>query len=73
VKFGTEYWVAPLLALRLGYNSGGSELKTDYGSDILAGASAGVGFSLKKYFLDYSIQPMVDLGFTHAVTLSYLF
>lgn len=73
VKFGAEWWVIPMFALRAGYSSAGSELKTDYRSDILAGTSLGFGLSWKKYCLDFAVQPMVDLGFSHSITLSHIF
>lgn len=72
-KLGMEWWAVPIFAIRAGYSSAGSELKTDYGSDIMAGTSFGVGFSWKKFCLDYAVQPMVDLGLSHSITLSHIF
>jgi hypothetical protein len=72
-KFGVEWWTVSLLALRAGYSNAGSELKTGYGSDMLAGLSAGFGVSWKRMKLDYAVQPMVDFGFAHSISLSHIF
>lgn len=72
-KFGIEWWAVSLFALRAGYSNAGSELKTGYGSDMMAGLSAGFGVSWKRMKLDYAVQPMVDFGFTHSLSLSHTF
>ncbi len=72
-KFGAEWWAVPLFALRAGYSNAGSELKTGYGLDMMAGFSAGFGVAWKRLTLDYAVQPMVDLGFSHSVSLSHVF
>ncbi len=73
MKGGIEWWAVSLFALRAGYSSGGSDLKTGYGSDMLAGLSAGFGVSWKSMKLDYAVQPMVDFGFAHSLSLSHAF
>ncbi len=73
VRVGVEWWPVPLFVLRTGYSSGGNELKTDYGSDMLAGTSAGFGVSWKSFCIDYAVQPMVDLGFSHSISLTHTF
>jgi len=72
-KFGAEWWAVPMFAIRAGYNTAGNDLKTNYGSDFLAGTSAGVGFLWKKIYVDYAVQPMADLGLSHSITLSHIF
>jgi hypothetical protein len=72
-QFGIEWWTVSLLALRAGYSTAGSDLKTGYGSDMLAGLAGGFGISWKRMKLDYAVQPMVDLGFSHSVSLSHTF
>lgn len=73
VKAGVEWWAVSLLAIRAGYSNSGSDLKTGYGSDMLAGLSAGFGVSWKSMKLDYAVQPMVDFGFAHSLSLSHAF
>jgi hypothetical protein len=72
-KFGAEWWAVSLLILRAGYSNGGSDLKTGYGSDMLAGFSAGFGISWQRMKLDYAVQPMADFGVVHSVSLSHVF
>ena len=72
-KFGIEWQAVPMFAVRAGYNSTGSDLKTGYTSDLFAGTSFGVGFSWKKFYLDYAVQPMADLGISHSITISHIF
>jgi hypothetical protein len=72
-KFGAEWWAVPLFALRAGYTNAGSDLKIGYGSDMLAGFSAGFGISWKRLTFDYAVQPMVDFGFAHSIALTHVF
>ncbi len=71
-KFGVEWWVVPMLALRAGYSSAGADLKNDFSPAVSAGTSFGCGFAWKKLYLDYAVQPMVDLGFSQSITLSHI-
>ncbi|MCG2725883.1 MAG: PorV/PorQ family protein [Elusimicrobia bacterium] len=52
--------------LRCGYNSGRSE---NSGS----GVSAGLGFSVSKFILDYAFSPFGDLGSVHRLNLALKF
>lgn len=61
---GTEYWMADVMALRLGY-------KNDSGLDGISGLRAGVGFKIKKFGIDYGFAPYGKLGFSHRFTLSF--
>ncbi|MCK4576384.1 PorV/PorQ family protein, partial [candidate division WOR-3 bacterium] len=54
VKFGAELWPVQIFAIRLGYSSAGSDLKTDFGPDFLAGTAGGFGVSWEKFYLDYA-------------------
>lgn len=71
VRAGVEGWVAELLALRVGYNSDGVDLKSGGGSDILAGLSTGLGVRYRGYELDYCFIPMVELGVAHRISLAF--
>lgn len=59
---GSETWVYDLLALRLGYRGG-------FGNQVTAGA----GFRIVGFQLDYAWVPFAELGQTHRVTASYNF
>ncbi|MCK5358075.1 MAG: PorV/PorQ family protein, partial [Elusimicrobiales bacterium] len=52
--------------LRCGYNSGRSE-------NTGSGISAGLGFSARKFNLDYAFAPFGDLGIAHRITLALKF
>jgi hypothetical protein len=71
-KLGAELLPIEMFAFRIGYNSIGTDLRTDYGSDILAGFSSGFGVSWKNNYLDYAFLPMADLGFSHSLTFSHV-
>jgi hypothetical protein len=71
VRIGGEGWMTPFLAIRAGYNSLGSDLKTGGGSDIFAGLGFGLGVRVLSYQLDYAFTPMLALGRVHRVTLSF--
>jgi hypothetical protein len=71
VSTGIEGWVGELLALRLGYNSAGSDLKSGSGADVLAGVTTGLGVRYRGYQLDYCFIPMVQLGAAHRISLSF--
>ncbi len=70
---GAEWWLIPMFALRAGYSNAATELKNDFGSDIMAGTSFGVGFLWKIFGLDYAVEPKADFGFSHSLTLSRIF
>jgi hypothetical protein len=70
-RIGGEGWATPFLAVRAGYNSLGSDLKTGGGSDIFAGLGFGLGVKVLSYQLDYGFTPMVTLGRVHRFTLSF--
>lgn len=71
VRAGVEGWIADLLALRLGYNSAGEQLKAGGGGDVLAGVTTGLGVRYRGYQLDYCFVPMVLLGAAHRISISF--
>ncbi|NQT65309.1 MAG: PorV/PorQ family protein [FCB group bacterium] len=74
-RFGLEYQVHPMLALRAGYKTNASDWATGGDNDFLSGMSFGTGFDLSKYNLkmDYAIVSYGDLGFVNQISVKYLF
>lgn len=70
IGIGVESWVVEnYFALRCGYTTrlnGG-----EYAG--LSGLTAGAGFNIEGFSLDYAFVPYGDLGYTHRVSLSYSF
>jgi len=64
VALGAEYWIAEMMALRLGYRNGSDV-------DGLSGLRAGLGIALKGFGLDYGFAPYGKLGLTHRFSLSF--
>jgi len=64
VGVGFEYWIAQVMALRLGYRSG-----SDYGG--ISGLRAGFGILLKGFGIDYSVAPYGKLGISHRFSLTF--
>lgn len=60
---GAEYWIANMVALRAGY-----KLKQE-GNESGSGLTAGAGFKISNYQLDYTYLPYGDLDNTHRVSL----
>lgn len=58
------------LALRVGYNSQGRDLRTQAETSEVAGFSTGLGVRFKSLELDYSFTPGLGLGTLHRFTLS---
>lgn len=73
LRAGVEGWVADVVALRAGYSTMGSDLRSGTGTDILAGVSTGLGIRVHGYQLDYCFVPMVELGTAHRLSLSLAF
>ena len=63
---GGEYWLFDLAALRVGY-----KYKQDENTGI--GITAGLGFKLGGWHLDYAYVPFGDLGTTHRISLNIKF
>ena len=62
VAAGAETVVAKVMALRVGFNSGNS---------AGLGISAGVGWSIGSFALDYAFVPYGDLGATNRVSVTW--
>ncbi len=61
---GFEYWLAEILALRMGYRSGSNV-------DGFSGLRAGLGIKHKGFGIDYAFAPYGSLGMSHRVTVSF--
>ena len=57
---GGEYWLANIIAARVGYSS-------------FSKISLGLGISFKDIFADYAYVPLGDLGVTHRIAVGYAF
>jgi len=68
IRTGFEYAIVRVLFLRIGYRMRGFD--ENYKLGYLSGLTAGVGFSLFNYNLDYGFVPYGDLGYTHRISLS---
>ena len=64
-SIGLEYWIKKMIALRAGYKSG----PQDEGN----GVSAGLGFNISKFMIDYAFSPYGDLGENHYISFSVRF
>jgi len=70
VALGAEYVRFKPLYLRLGWNSFGSNYRTEDSGDDMAGFSFGVGVDYKTLQFSYAYSPAADLGESHRVTLT---
>ncbi|MEO0069301.1 MAG: PorV/PorQ family protein [candidate division WOR-3 bacterium] len=70
-RAGIEGWVNEYLVLRGGYYSLGADLAYGGGGDVLAGFTTGLGIRYQRYQIDYAFIPMVVLGITHRLSLSF--
>jgi len=57
---GIESWIGSVVALRAGYRTG---------RDVGPGWTAGLGFKMGEFALDYAYVPYGDLGNTHRISL----
>lgn len=57
---GIERWIGNVVALRAGYKTG---------QDIGPGWTAGLGFKMSRFGLDYAYVPYGDLGITHRINV----
>lgn len=67
---GTEYWIAPNLAARAGYQFGHG---VDELQSSLVGLGVGLGLKFDRFTADYAFLPYGDLGNTHRITLGMRF
>ena len=70
VALGAEYFELDPLFLRMGWNSFGSNFRTDYSDNGLAGLSFGIGLGYHSMQFSYAYSPAADLGDSHRVTLT---
>lgn len=68
--FGAEYFELKPLYLRMGWNSFGSNFRTDYSDNGLAGLSVGIGLDYRSLQFSYAYSPAADLGDSHRVTVT---
>jgi outer membrane protein OmpA-like peptidoglycan-associated protein len=68
VRVGVEYAPIKQAALRVGYRSGPTDLS---GLGFVSGLTAGLGFTVGSFGLDYALVPYGRLGLTHRVGLRY--
>jgi hypothetical protein len=67
---GAEYLKFKPLFLRMGWNSFGSNFRTDYSDNGLAGLSFGIGVDYRSLQFSYAFTPAADLGDSHRVTIT---
>lgn len=67
---GAEYIELKPLFLRIGWNSFGSNYRSNYSDNGLAGMTFGVGLDYKSMQFSYAFVPAADLGDSHRVTLT---
>ena len=67
---GAEYNNFKPLFLRMGWNSFGSNFRTDYSDNGLAGLSFGIGVDYRSLQFSYAFTPAADLGDSHRVTIT---
>lgn len=67
---GVEYFKVRPLLLRLGWNSFGSNFRSDYSDNGLAGLNFGLGLEYNKLQISYAFTPAADLGDSHRVTIA---
>ncbi len=70
VAVGAEYFKLDPLFLRMGWNSFGSNYRTQYASAGAAGMSFGIGLRYRTMQFSYAFSPAADLGDSHRVTLT---
>jgi len=72
-RIGIEYRAYEKLFLRAGYKTNASDWKNGGDYDLFSGISLGLGFLLRSYKIDYSINSYGDLGFVNQLSLGYSF
>lgn len=65
VRFGAEYWIQEILAVRAGY-----QYKTkDDELGAINGLGAGLGIKHRQFGIDYGYEPSAELGDIHRISL----
>lgn len=70
IAVGAEYFNLHPLFLRMGWNSFGSNFRTQYSDNGLAGLTFGFGVNYRSMQFSYAYSPAGDLGDAHRVTLT---
>lgn len=70
---GAEFTVSPMLLLRAGYTTRGSEFHVEGSEDSIAGFSAGIGLNLRKFGIDYAFHSQGAVGQIHKIGISSRF
>lgn len=77
ISLGAEYVFEQTLALRAGYlyqeKIDPAELYSGFGSNAVAGLSAGMGITYLSFRLDYAFVPYGFLGSTHRISMTFAF
>jgi len=77
IALGVEYIFEKILALRAGYiyqeKIDNAELYSGFGTNAIAGMSAGLGINYLNFSLDYAFVPYGFLGSTHRISMTYTF
>jgi len=71
-KFGIEQSVHPSLVLRAGFKTNGGDYSIGGDLGWSSGISLGLGWTWKKYAIDYAIASYGDLGFTNQVVYAII-
>ncbi|MDE2489244.1 MAG: PorV/PorQ family protein [Elusimicrobia bacterium] len=69
-SLGGEFWVAPNLAARAGYQFGRGR---DQLASRVVGLGVGLGLKFSRFTMDYAFLPYGDLGNTHRITMGLRF
>lgn len=68
LRAGLEYAPVEEFALRVGYRTGQADLST---LGLVSGLSAGLGFRVREWSIDYGVSPLGQLGFTHRLGVTF--
>ncbi len=72
-RLGLEYRAHQILTLRAGFDTRSDDWRMGGDYDVISGLSAGAGFYLKQYELNYGISSYGDLGIVNQISLKYIF
>ncbi len=67
LRFGLEDWVFSMMAIRVGY----VQNFVDYQLSGITGVTAGLGFKIREFLLDYAVVPTGELGTSHRLSFTY--
>ncbi len=67
LRFGLENWLLPMMAIRAGYVLN----FTDNELNGISSVTAGLGFKIREFLLDYAVVPTGELGTSHRLSFTY--